>query len=131
MAEITIEPVGVINMKAPANFCTIGDVSTAWSALPRGSMKEIKRTRVCAAAVGIVAGGDNDLPVYDWIAGDLFTYGAAIQDQLMRRGVTLISILEAGVEAFNFLCEQMPKQKEVDEITAFSGLAEERRISSP
>ena len=121
MDAINIKPIGDVVCIEPGNWCSIADLSTAWVRRHDG-IEEIMKTRICAAAIGIVWSPDNDLkvPVYDWRKGEIIAYGAAIQDILMRNRVTVSDIMMAGVAAFRSLQSLIPTVEEVEDTTDFS-----------
>ena len=126
MDNLEIKPIGTVECLEPENWCVISDISTAWM---RTNVDEshILRTRVCAASIGIVWGKSNDVsvPVYDYRKGDIFAYGAAVQDVLMRQRVNIAEILMAGARSFRMLQAVIPTPADMEATADFSEAAED------
>ena len=126
MDKMTFDVLGDVPVIEPDNWCCIADLSHGWVKIQTGGVSEIMQQRVCAAAIGMVfdksftIGADNkSVPEYDVTAGDLFKYGAVIQDLLLKQGVSIMEMATVGVEVFGYLSALIPKRREVDEQTDF------------
>ena len=134
MDTINVKPLGEIKIKEPDNWCAIADLSMGWVNIKDDHTTEIMRTRICAAAIGIDWDAKKEahkLPKYDWARGDLFVYGSAVQDRLLRWGVTVSELCLIGVSVFQWLTDLIPSQEEVEKVEDFSAAVEERPILSP
>jgi len=135
MNTIEIAPLGEIPMSEPGSWCAIGDLSTAWVNIKENEKAEIIRTRICAAAIGVVCSGDvptakGDLmiPRYDWATGDLLLYGGKVQDLLMRKGVKVSDICLSGIKVFRWLTDLIPSHEEGQKAANFTEQAEAQQI---
>ena len=130
MDSITLKPLGDVTICEPPNWCAIADLSTAWVKISEDNA-DILRTRVCAAGIGIVWDTKNKsatVPAYDWKRGNVYTYGAVVEDALLRRGVTVSDMMMAGIAVFSWLQELIPTTKDVEETTDFIEAGEELKI---
>ena len=132
MECLNIKRIGDVAISEPSNWCSIADLSMAWMK-SSGDNEDIRRVRLCSAAIGIVWNKSNTvkIPEYDWKRGNIWLYGATVQDLLMRHGVQISDIMMSGISAFKWIQELMPSVEEVEETTDFSEAQEGERISSP
>lgn len=77
------------------------------------------RLRVCASALGIACSLEG-APVYSPFRSEVLEYGALMLDYLMRQGVTLGQIAEAGSIIISAYVDELPKESEVTEAEDFS-----------
>lgn len=133
MDGVLIKPLGQVAIKEPENWCTIADLSTAWIKMQEGSIQEILQTRVCAAAIGIVFDNERNkvqLPAYDWSRGNIYVYGATIEDRLLRQGVKVNQICLGGVTVFRWLQDLIPTPEDVENATDFTEAEEANKTLS-
>ena len=137
MDGILIKPIGQIAIQEPDNWCSISDLTQAWIKVhgdkEGGGVQEIRQARICAAALGMCwarEGNPLTMPTYDFARGNVYVYGATVQDRLLRKGVKLDDLATAGISIFGWLQSLMPTREEEQNAEDFSEAAGANKTSS-
>jgi len=113
--SVELGELGEVACGLPSNLACLVDLIDEFK--PDQSRRH--RLRVCASALGIACALE-DSPVYSPFRSEVLEHGALMLDYLMRRGVTLGQIAEAGSIIISAYVDELPKESEVTEAEDFS-----------
>ena len=115
--EVTIADQS-INLKLPNSFAKRNEIATA-------AITNLHRA--AAAALGVCwVGSGKPKTKYESSYSPL-VYGGAVTDELIDRGIPWSEIFAAGVVAYTFLAESLPRE---DEVSMIEGNSEAGAIQS-
>ena len=113
--SVELGELGEVACGLPSNLACLVDLIDEFK--PDQSRRH--RLRVCASAIGIACTLE-DGPAYSPFRSEVLEHGALMLDYLMRRGVTLGQIAEAGSIIISAYVDELPKESEVTEAEDFS-----------
>ena len=105
-----------IQLTPPKSLATCMDFVSCWGA----EQNRTKLSRLCAAAIGVAAGGGKGLPTYDITAADPYSYGHGCLDVLLGDGITPSIIYDKGTQILALMAGRIPTGEEVDNTVNFT-----------
>ena len=108
--HIQLNPIGS-TVATVSSFAAALDIISIWSTNPNRA----QIGRLCAAAIGATCEAFQ-LPPYKLSQADPISYGGRCLDILLRRGVSAPEIYENGTNLLIFISEQLPQQKEIEQV---------------
>jgi hypothetical protein len=108
--EVTIND-QVINLKLPQSFSQRNEIATA-------AITNLHRA--AAAALGVCWTGKGSPSTRYETSWSPLIYGGQVTDELVARGIPWSEIFAAGVVAYTYLAESLPREEEVATIEGFT-----------
>ena len=114
MKTIDLKPVGTVHVSMP-NLAVALDLVSMWGSNP----SQAHIGRLCAAAIGVSC-TNLGLPKYRLHDADPIAFGGKCLARLLAKDVWAGDIYTAGAQLMVFFADNLPKQKEVEEVVNFT-----------
>jgi hypothetical protein len=127
MKTITLSPLHDLQIRKPAEWTALVDLTVSWPTDPEDPRFRSRLVRCSAAAIGLVLDDDRlPVPAYRTASMDPVAYGVSVVEVLIPQRVQLAEILRAGREIADWLAGTLPSEQEVAQTADFTDGGESR-----